>query len=138
MVGYTWCRFTEAAATRPPTKWWAALGGVGVWAPDWNRNAVTSEAREDKKHSGGALGQTGTSTRQELTAWILAFSMPMRSMYATDSANMLAKAQMFLKAAKLREEIEAQGKNALSRNPFRKPWGSIRMETSGSKRGKQS
>ena len=22
-----------------PTKWWAALGGYGVWVPDWNRNA---------------------------------------------------------------------------------------------------
>ena len=120
-----------------PTKLWAALGGFGAWLPDWNHNAETIEAREEKNHSGAALAQTGSSTRQELTAWILVLAMSMRTMYATDSASMLAKPKMLLKAAKLREEIEAQGKKAPSRNPFRKPWASKRMETSGSKLGKQ-
>ena len=51
-----------------PTKWWAALGGYGVWVPSWNRNAGVIEAREEKSYSGAAIGQTGSSTRQELTA----------------------------------------------------------------------
>lgn len=83
-----------------------------VCVPDWNRNAENLEAREEKNHSGAALGQTESSARQELTAWIFVLSMPMRSMYAIDSAHMLTKAKMLLKAVKLREEMEAHGKKA--------------------------
>ena len=42
-----------------PTKWWAALGGYGVWVPNWNRSAEGIEARERKNYSGVAIGQTG-------------------------------------------------------------------------------
>ena len=35
------------------------------------------EAMEEKNCSGAAIGQTGSSTRQELTAWILVLSLPM-------------------------------------------------------------
>ena len=45
-------------------------------------------------------------------------------MYATDSASMMAKAKKWIEAAKVRENVAAYGKNAQTRNPFRKPWGS--------------
>ena len=103
MVGYDIEHMVQvygSGSYTTPTKWWAALGGYGVWVPDWNRNAETIEAREEKNHSGAALGQTGRSTRQELTAWILILSMPMRSIYATGSASMLTKANKLSIAAK--------------------------------------
>ena len=36
-----------------PTKCWAALGGYGVWAPSWDRNAEAIEASKEeiKMHS---------------------------------------------------------------------------------------
>ena len=54
-----------------PTKWWAALGGYGVWVPKWNRNAEVIEAREGRNYSGGAIGNIGSSISQELIVWIL-------------------------------------------------------------------
>ena len=83
--------------------------GYGVWAPSWNRNVEVIEAREERSYSGGAIGQTGSSTRQELTAWILVLSLPMRSKYATDSASMVAKAKKLIEAAKAKEDLVAQG-----------------------------
>ena len=44
-----------------PTKWWASLGGMGVWIKDW---------QHEKDISHAAIGQTGSSTRQELSAWL--------------------------------------------------------------------
>ena len=41
-----------------PIKWWAALGGHGVWIPDWNRNAETLEARMETNLAGTEMGQT--------------------------------------------------------------------------------
>ena len=59
-----------------PTKWWAAFGGYGVWVPTWNRNVEVIEAREEKNYSGGAIGQTGSFTRQEFIVWVLLFPYP--------------------------------------------------------------
>ena len=28
-----------------PTVWWAALGGFGIWVPDWNKGEEHSEDR---------------------------------------------------------------------------------------------
>ena len=57
MVGYDTGHMVQVYADgsyTTPTKRWAALGGYGVWVPDWNRNAETIEAREEKNHSGAA------------------------------------------------------------------------------------
>ena len=54
--------------------------------------------------SGPTIGQTGSSTRQELMAWIFMLTKPIRSMYATDSAAMLCKAEQLLAKAKERQE----------------------------------
>ena len=82
-----------------PTVWWAALGGFGIWVPGWNKGEEHSEDRETTSYHGAAIGQTGTSTRQEQTAWVRVLAIPCRSMYATDSASMLSKALKLIKAA---------------------------------------
>ena len=64
-------------------------------------------------------------------------SLPMRNKYATDSASMLARARHLIEAAKTKEELEAQGRKAPTRNPFRKPWGSKKTGASGNLFGKQ-
>ena len=120
-----------------PTKWWVALGGYGVWVPDWNRNAEILKDRMEQNLYGQAIGQTGRSTRQELTARILVLSMPIRSMYATDSASMLSKAKVLLAAAKKKLEAEGQGNMTHMRNPFKKPWGSRTREACGNMFGKR-
>ena len=101
-----------------PTKWWAALGGYGVWVPKWPGNEPC-----EKNIAGGAIGQAGSSTRQEITAWIMSLTLPIRSMYATDSASMLSKAKRMLTAIGLREHLQADEKKLPQRNPFRRPWG---------------
>ena len=82
--------------------------GYKVWAPSLNRNGGVIETKEEKNYSGAATGQTGSSTRQELTAWILVLPLSMRSKYATDSANMLATAKRLIASATAKEELEAQ------------------------------
>ena len=64
------------------------------------------QLREATTFHGAAIGQTGTSTRQKLTAWIRVLAIPCRSMYATDSASMLNKALRLIQAAErnLREK----------------------------------
>ena len=95
-----------------------------MWVPEWNRNAGKLEERMEAILAGPALGQTGSSTRQELTAWILVLSLPLRSMYATDSASMLSKAKTLLTAAVSRQEKEERGEKVNGeQSPFKKPWG---------------
>ena len=72
---------------------------------------------------GGAIGQAGSSTRQEITAWIMSLTLPIRSMYAIESASMLCKAKRMLTAIGLREHLQADEKKLPQRNPFRRPWG---------------
>ena len=82
------------------------------------------EERMEANLAGPALGQTGSSTRQELTAWILVLSLPLRSMYATDSASMLSKAKTLLIAALRRQEKVERGEKVNGeQSPFKKPWG---------------
>ena len=76
-----------------PTKRWAAPGGYGIWVPRWNRSNDEDNEQDEESYCGGAMRQTGSSTRHELTACIFLRSLPTGSMYATDSASMLSKAK---------------------------------------------
>ena len=42
-----------------PTVWWPALGGFGIWVPDWNKREERSEDRETTSYHGAATGQRG-------------------------------------------------------------------------------
>ena len=107
-----------------PTKWWAALGGYGVWIPDWNKQGEAKQERSESNYYGPAIGQTGSSTRQELMAWIRVLALPYWTMYATGSASMLAKARELIAAAKTLEEKVEEGawrtRRGKSRNGIRR------------------
>ena len=109
-------------------EWWAALGGYGVWIPPWHDGQNRVEERSEASYYGPAIGQTGTSTRQELAAWIRVLALPYRSMYATDSASMLGKAKKLLAATKKHHEAAKLGMKLHQGNPFGKPWG---LQTDG-------
>ena len=49
---------------------------------------------------GGAIGQTGSST----VGWIMSLTLPIRSMYVTDSASMLHKTKAMIAAVKYRAD----------------------------------
>ena len=91
--------------------------------PKWNDTQSQRDEREEAKYYGPAIGQTGTSTRQELTAWLRVLALPCRSLYATDSASMLNKAKRLIAAAKRNQLEEEAGKEVLRGNPFGKAWG---------------
>ena len=80
-------------------------------------------SRQATNYHGVAIGQTGTSTRLELTAWIRVLAIPCRSCYATDSASMLNKARRLIKAAERDLAEEESGTVVKRGNPFKKPWG---------------
>ena len=80
-----------------PTCWWAALGGFGTWMPRWAQEEETSAF-------GAAIGQTGSSTRTELMAWLSVLTLSIRSNYATDSAAMLGKAVRLIAAVQKQED----------------------------------
>ena len=79
--------------------------------------------REATAFHGAAIGQTGTSTRQELTAWIGVLAIPCRSIYATDSASMMDKALRLIQAAERDLDEEAKGINIKRGSPFGRRWG---------------
>ena len=91
-------------------------GGNGMRAGGWNAAVENKEQRREQNLATPAIGQMGSSTRQELIGWLLALSLPIRSMYATDSASMLSKAKMLIAAAiKKQEEEEIKKSNEVSR-----------------------
>ena len=96
-----------------------------MWVPDWNKPGEAKEERSETSYHAAGLGQTSSSTRQELAAWIGALTLPIRSRYATDSASMMDKAIQMMKAA---ERYEEQDTPRRFRNPFKKPWG---LQTDG-------
>ena len=51
------------------------------------------------------FGQTGSSARQELTAWAFSLSLPIRSMYATDSGSKLSKAEHMIETVALLKKV---------------------------------
>ena len=93
-----------------PQNYWAALGGSGLWVPDWNAAGENEEKRREQNLAIPAIGQMGSSTRQELAGWLLALSLPIRSLYATDSASMLGKAEALMLAATRMKKGQEEGK----------------------------
>jgi len=152
MQGYPpshWVNIYGDGSYTTPTLWWAALGGYGIWMPKWPQPSQVEQFeptgqeqpvilerilendeqqqiqpyRETTSYHGPAIGQTGTSTRQELTAWITVLTIPCRSCYATDSASVLNKALRLIEAAERDLVDETMGISIKRGNPFKKPWG---------------
>ena len=96
--------------------------------PAWNKDNQSDPKREEASYHGQAIGQTLTSTRLELMAWIRVLALPIRSCYATDSASMMGKAIKLIKAVEEREKQIEQGKKVNTTNPFKKAWG---LQTDG-------
>ena len=97
--------YGDGSYTTPKISW-CALGGIGGWIPAWNQGEEEKPSRMEQHIAAPVNGQTGSSTRIELAAWIAMLTQPIRTMYATDSASMLSKAQLLLQIAK---EIEEKG-----------------------------
>ena len=107
-----------------PCTWWASLGGSGLWIPDAELAKDLGEGISLMQNmSIPAIGQPGSSTRQELAGCLLALTLPVRSLYATDSASMKGKAEALLTAAGRMTEKEKRGLKVDWANPFKKPWG---------------
>lgn len=106
--------YGDGSFTTPKVVWWAALGGSGVWFPTWLE--IIGSGRTI---CAGAIGQDGSSTRQELAAWILAMTQPVTFKFATDSAAMLMTAREMFETAKERSLNNFMTPN-VTRNPFGK------------------
>ena len=111
-----------------PTHWWAALGGYGAWIPNWNLPGQDEPHRTEQNLCGPTIGQTGTSTRHELMAWIAVLAKPIRTMYATDSVAMLIKTKQLMSKVEQREEARRKVKPVNAGCPFKKPW---KLQTDG-------
>ena len=99
------------------------MGGFGIWMPDWSTDGHQDPHREETSMYGPALGQTGSSTRQELMAWLRVLAIPIRSHYASDSKAVVVKANKLLEAARKQEQNATNPNHCLTKNPFGKPWG---------------
>ena len=106
-----------------PTNWWAALGGFGVWMPDWNKDDCQDQDKKETSTYGPAVGQTGSSTRQELMAWLAVLAMPIRTLYASDSNAVVDKANRLIEAARKIEQSGTEQHQSRMGNPFGEPWG---------------
>lgn len=110
-----------------PRTLWAAVGGFGIWIPRWVLPGEELEQRKEEDSSGPTIGQTGSSTKHELMAWIV-LTKPIRAGYATDIAAMLCKAEQLLSKARARQETIQAGRRVKKGCPFKKPWG---LQTDG-------
>ena len=91
--------------------------------PCWNPEGQQDPLKNETSTFGAAVGQTGSSTRSELMAWLNVLTMPIRSNYATDSAAMLGKALELIDAVKIHENAHTSSNRSKVKNPFGKPWG---------------
>lgn len=88
--------------------------------PAWNKQNEDLLHRSETSYHGLAIGQTLTSTRMELMAWIGVLAIPMKSCYATDSLSMLNKANKLTKAVEDREKQESNGQSISKNNHLKK------------------
>ena len=79
--------------------------------PKWSKHEEINIKAE-------ALGQTGSSTRQEICAWLISLTLPFKSEYATDSAALVCKATQMLEAAERIKQEESKGRKVRKNNPF--------------------
>jgi len=131
MNGYEDQEFIEIygdGSLKNPRNWWAALGGRGVWIPEWNKPGEKSEQRSEAEYAIPRLGQTSTSTREELAAWLIALTIPIRSNYATDNKRVVGKATEIINAAIRQESNLRDGKGRPDKYPLGKAWG---LQTDG-------
>ena len=100
-----------------PEKWWASLGGFGLWIPQHPDTGKVHIA------AGGAVGQDGSSTRQELAGWLAALTQPFKVCYATEGAALIAKTKKLLVAAANYENLQKLNSTITAfRNPFGRRW----------------
>ena len=111
-----------------PRNWWAALGGRGVWILEWNKPGESNVQRSEVELAIPSLGQTSTSTREELAAWLIALTIPLRSNYATDNKSVVGKANEIIRTAIEMENILKEGKGRTKTHPLGKAWG---LQTDG-------
>ena len=99
------------------------MGGYGVWIPNWNKQGEAKQERSERNYYEPAIGQTASSTRQELMAWIRVLALPYRTMYATDSASMLAKAKKLIAAVRsFKNEMQKQQGRQVKESKFAAPF----------------
>ena len=72
--------------------------------------------------AGGAVGQDGWSTRQELAGWLAALTLPLKICYDTDSAALIAKTKKLLQATFHVENLQAHNKSVPTLNPLGRRW----------------
>ena len=112
-----------------PTKQWCGIGAFGLWWPqkkeqDMRQLSMTyhEELEEGVAQWNKTIGQRCSSTRMELSAWIMALMQPWAVHFATDSASMKSKGDKLIKAAE--DWMQEDGENWIyRRNPCGKPWG---------------
>ena len=96
-----------------PEKWWASLGGFGLWIPQH------PDGGQSHTVAGGAVGQDGSSTKQEIAGWIAALTLPFKICYATDSAALIAKTNKLLQAGVNFENLQKLNSTITAfRNPI--------------------
>ena len=93
-----------------------------MYVPDWNLSNHDDPNRREKNLAMHAIGQDGSSTRQELIAWIISLTLKIRFLYATDSAAMKDKVEQMLQRAKKMEDLQMQGRHVNWTKPFKKPF----------------
>lgn len=98
---------------------------IGSGTPNCDFDDIDSHQhfKEDTVYFGAALWQTGTSTRQKLTAWLRVLAIPCRILYATNVVSMMNKALRPIKAAEKTITDMYSGNNNKKGSPFGKPWG---------------